>query len=138
MTASTYVISRTSVHFQPMPWYTAFAQSPPITRVSPSRSQAAAMPRSKRDAVRSRTASAPSPESPLLGKRKVFAQRKFAQGVTTPYTGSAPPSPPAASSRAASPAPLPPDGPLPKTEDFITFLCFRGALRDGRAVVRSG
>ena len=84
------------------------------------------MPRSKRDTVRARTPSAPSPESPLLNKRKVFAQRKFAQGVTTPYAGSAPPSPPAPCSRPVSPVTLPPDGPLPKTEDFITFLCFRG------------
>ncbi|CAL1534710.1 unnamed protein product, partial [Lymnaea stagnalis] len=70
---------------------------------------------SSQDSVRSSTSSANG------SKRKIHAQRKFAQGCSLPGTPSCTPI------KSATPPAKMMSFRIPKTEDFLTFLCLRGS-----------
>ncbi|KAH9508893.1 hypothetical protein Btru_050394 [Bulinus truncatus] len=70
---------------------------------------------SSQDSVRSSTSSANG------SKRKIHAQRKFAQGCSLPGTPSCTPV------KSATPPTKMMSCGIPKTEDFLTFLCLRGS-----------
>ncbi|XP_059149711.1 protein Jumonji-like [Physella acuta] len=70
---------------------------------------------SSQDSVRSSTSSANG------SKRKIHAQRKFAQGCSLPGTPSCTPV------KSSTPPTKVMSFRIPKTEDFLTFLCLRGS-----------
>ncbi|KAK3790171.1 hypothetical protein RRG08_010789 [Elysia crispata] len=69
---------------------------------------------SSQDSVRSSSSSANG------SKRKIHAQRKFAQGCSLPGTPNSTPA------KLATPPVKKISSRIPKTEDFLTFLCLRG------------
>ncbi|PVD21057.1 hypothetical protein C0Q70_19223 [Pomacea canaliculata] len=78
-------------------------------------SSTAAIDESSQDSVMS------SAGSTSESKKKIHAQRKFAQGCSLPTTPSSTPN------KKASQSPLNLLNRVPKTEDFLTFLCLRGS-----------